>query len=197
MIIVLIPKGHGTYRPIGLMPWLPRVWMRARRINATAWERINDRSWIYAGVGKGADIAAWNQSARADMAAIGRWKTGYVQALLDLVKAFGRVPYLLLVCEAIELRYPLWMLRLAIATYKLPTVLRVGALYSQVVIAVRGITAGSGLATTEMRLCTLRIVEKPSCSTGRSCLPSLLTTCRSNARGLTTSSLRNLWPFSA
>ena len=65
VIIVLIPKGDGTYRPIGLMPWLPRVWMQTRRINATVWERINSRSWIYAGVGKGADIAAWNKSARA------------------------------------------------------------------------------------------------------------------------------------
>ena len=160
VIIVLIPKGDGTYRPIGLMPWLPRLWMRARRINATTWERVNDRSWIYAGTGKGADIAAWNQSARAEMAAIGRWKTGYAQALLDLVKAFERVPYWLLVREAVELGYPMWMLRLSIATYKLPRTLRVGAVYSKMIVAIRGITAGSGLATTEMRLCMLRIVEK-------------------------------------
>ena len=104
--------------------------MRARRINATQWERINDRSWIYAGFGKGADFAAWNQAARVEMAAIGRWKTGYAQALLDLVKAFERVPYWLLVREAIVLECPLWLLKLSVSTYELPRVLRVGQVYS-------------------------------------------------------------------
>ena len=61
VVIVLIPKGDGTYRPIGLLPWRPKCWMRVRRIYATAWERVNDKSWIYAGVGKGAGIAAWNR----------------------------------------------------------------------------------------------------------------------------------------
>ena len=53
VIIVLLPKGDGTYRPIGLLPWMPRVLMKTRRIYATAWERANDKSWIYAGVGNG------------------------------------------------------------------------------------------------------------------------------------------------
>lgn len=33
-------------------------------------------------------------------------------------------------------------------------------MYSELLVAVRGITAGSGLATTEMRLCMLRKVER-------------------------------------
>ena len=36
-----------------------------------------------------------------------------------------------------------------------------GKFYSMIIVAVSGITAGSGLATTEMRLCMLRIVERP------------------------------------
>ena len=160
VIIVLIPKGDGTYRPIGLIPWMPRLWMRARRISATKWERINSRDWIYAGVGKGADIAAWNQAARAEMAAMGRWKTGYAQALLDLVRAFERVPYWLLVQEAVAMGYPLWLLRLSIATYRLPRTLRVGKVCSVVLVAIRGVTAGSGLATTEMGLAMIRKVER-------------------------------------
>ena len=67
-VIVLLPKGDGSYRPVGLLPWLPNVWMRARKIYATAWERITDTSWIYAGVRKGADIDAWRQAARAELA---------------------------------------------------------------------------------------------------------------------------------
>ena len=160
IVIVLIPKGDGTYRPIGLLPWMPRLWMRARRINATNWEKINSRDCIYAGVGKGADIAAWNQAARAELAALGKWKTEYAQALLDLVKAFERVPYWLLVQEALHMGYPLWLLRLSISTYKLPRTLRVGKVCSALSIAIRGITAGSGLATTEMRLVMVRKVER-------------------------------------
>ena len=89
-IIVLLAKGDGTYRPIGLLPLLPKVWMRTRKIYATAWERANDQDWVYAGVGKGADIAAWKQAARAELTDLMDWKTGYAQALLDLVKAFDR-----------------------------------------------------------------------------------------------------------
>ena len=81
-------------------------------------------------------------------------------ALVDLVKAFERVPYWLLVQKAVELGYPLWLLRLSIATYTMRRVLRVGTVYSKLLVALRGITAGSGLATTEMRLCMLRRVEK-------------------------------------
>ena len=95
-VIVLLSKGDGTYRPVGLIPWMPKIWMRARKIYATTWERITDTSWIYAGVGKGADTAAWKQAARAELADLTEWKTGYAQALLDLVKAFDRVPYWLL-----------------------------------------------------------------------------------------------------
>ena len=38
-VIVLLPKGDGTYRPVGLIPWLPKIWMRARKIYATTWEK--------------------------------------------------------------------------------------------------------------------------------------------------------------
>ena len=94
------------------------------------------------------------------MAAVGKWKAGYAQAFLDLVKAFERVPYWLLVQEARELGCPLWMLMLSTATYQPPRTLRVGKVCSDLLVAIRGITAGSGLATTEMRLIMLRKVER-------------------------------------
>ena len=84
----------------------------------------------------------------------------YAQALLDLVKAFDRVPLWLLVQEAVALGYPLRILRLSIATYRLERVIRIGKVVSKGVTAVRGITAGSGFATTEMRIIMIRIVDK-------------------------------------
>lgn len=129
VIIVLLPKPDGGFRPIGLLPLLPRIWMRARRDVAQVWERRNARGYLYAGAAKGATVAAWKQAARAELAAsIG---LDYGQALLDLVKAFERIPHWLLVREARRLNYPLWLIRLALATYRLQRVLRVGQALSK------------------------------------------------------------------
>ena len=84
----------------------------------------------------------------------------YVQTLLDLVKAFDKVPLWLLIREAIALGYPLRLLRLSIATYQLKRVIRVGSVISKVVMAATGITAGSGFATAEMRLVMVRVIDR-------------------------------------
>lgn len=86
------------------------------------------------------------------------WKTSYGQGLLDLVKAFERIQHKHLVKQAVKLGYPMWMVRLSIATYRIKRVLRVGSAVSECVVATRGITAGSGTATTEMRLAMIDIV---------------------------------------
>ena len=65
----------------------------------------------------------------------------------------------MLLREAERLGYPLRLLRLAIATYKMPRVVRVGTAYSDLVWASRGIVAGSGNATSEMRLVMINIVD--------------------------------------
>ena len=54
----------------------------------------------------------------------------------------------------------MWMVRLSIATYRIKRVLRVGSAVSECVVATRGITAGSGTATTEMRLAMIDIVDQ-------------------------------------
>ena len=88
--------------------------MRVRRIEAKAWEISCDRKYLYAGAGRGATVAAWKQAARADAAAAGGKQYG--QTLLDLVKAFERIPHRVLLREARRLGYPIRMIRLAIAT---------------------------------------------------------------------------------
>ena len=68
--------------------------MRARRDVARQWERTTARPYLYAGEAKGATVAAWKQAARAELAIAA--DTDYAQVLLDLVKAFERIPYPLL-----------------------------------------------------------------------------------------------------
>ena len=158
VVIVLLPKPDGGRRPIGLLPSLPRIWMRIRRTVAEEWESLNKRSYLYAGAGKGAPIATWKQAARAEVASsIDGAQCGL--ALLDLVKAFERVQWHILVREAFRLRYPLWILRLSIAAYRMGRTVRVDSIFSFIVFAVRGITAGSGLATTELRVLMINIVD--------------------------------------
>ena len=52
VVVVLLPKSDGGFRPIGLLPLLPRIWMRTRRDVAQAWERRNARSYLYGGEAK-------------------------------------------------------------------------------------------------------------------------------------------------
>ena len=92
VIIALLPKTDGGFRPIGLIPCMPRVWSRVRRRYAKRWEEKNSRCYLYAGKGKGANVAAWKQAFAAELAATAKGKTQYAQALLDLVKAFDRIP---------------------------------------------------------------------------------------------------------
>ena len=105
-------------------------------------------------------VAAWKQAFRAESAATAALRTEYAEALLDLIKAFDNVPYWLLVQEGRRLGYPLWLLRLSIATYKMTRVIRIRKVVSQVVRAFKGITAGSGFATTEMRVVIIHLVDK-------------------------------------
>lgn len=108
----------------------------------------------------GADIAAWKQAARAELATTAQFKVGCAQALLDLVKAFDRIPHWLIVSEAKALGYPLWFISLSLQAYKLKRSIKIRYVVSKTVQAYRGITAGSGTATSEMRLVMIRIIVR-------------------------------------
>ena len=107
-------------------------------------------------------MAAWKQAARAEAAAAVQTTkavVAYGQVLLNLVKAFERIPHAMLAREAAKLGYPLWTLRLSLAAYRLPRSLRIGEVYSFLVIACRGATAGSGTGTTEMKIIMIDIID--------------------------------------
>ena len=152
------PALHAWWRPFGLLPFLPRIWMRVRRPVTLQWEAAQSRQYLYAGAANGTTVAAWKQSARGERAHL--WGTSYGQTLLDLVKAFERIQHKHLVQQAATLGYRMWLIRLSLATYRMRRVLRIGDAISDAVVATRGITAGSGTATTEMRLSMIDIVDQ-------------------------------------
>ncbi len=156
--IVLLPKGDGGYRPIGLFPAVIRIWIRMRRDMTREWEVANDRDFIHSGPNRGAHVAAWKQASWAEMATAA--KATYCQLCLDLETCCELIDHELLLREAAAVGYPLPLLRMAIAAYRLPRSLSVHGAHSAVVGPQRGITAGSGMATTELKVMLMRLLDR-------------------------------------
>ena len=74
----------------------------------------------------GAQRAAWEAAFHAENAALTNLE--YAQSMLDLVKAFERVPHQVLIAAAARHGYNLWLLRLSLAVYRLRRVIGVDAL---------------------------------------------------------------------
>jgi hypothetical protein len=102
----------------------------------------------FGGAGKGAQRASWQAAMRAEAANLSG--KAYAQSLLDLVKAFDKVPHEPLVEAAKRLGFDLTILRLSLASYRLPRTICIDGLCSRLLVAGRGITAGSGFATFEL-----------------------------------------------
>ena len=73
--------------------------MRIRLQVAKEWQLANERDFFYAGPLKGANVVAWKQAGRAELASYSSFDE-YLCMLLDLVNAFDRVPHFWLVHNA-------------------------------------------------------------------------------------------------
>ena len=78
---------------------------------------------------------------------------------MDLTKAFETIPHYLLLDAAKRRGVPLSLLRMSLAAYRLRRSVGIDGVYSRTIRATRGITAGSGFATTELRLLLLDVIQ--------------------------------------
>jgi len=76
------------------------------------------------------------------------------------VKAFEMIPHSKLLDAAHRHKYNIWLLRLSIGAYRLARSIGVDGVYSRIVFATRGITAGSCFATTELRVLLLDVIDE-------------------------------------
>ena len=158
VITALIPKAGGGWRPIGLLPMVIRLWAKIRGRMAEEWEEGQEREYLYGGKGRGAQLAGWQFSANAEAA----WHESAVHAagLLDIEKAYERIPHHVLVREAHARGYPLALLRLSLAGYRIARIVGVGGIFSRPILPMRGIVAGSGFATRELRALVIGVFDK-------------------------------------
>ena len=105
----------------------------------------------------GAQRAAWNVAYRAEAAALS--DDDYAQSLLDLVKAFEKVPHWALIRSAMKHKYCLIVLRLSLDAYRCARTIVIDGICSRLLFALCGITAGSGFATTEFRVPELDVID--------------------------------------
>lgn len=155
-MIVLLPKTDGGVRPIGLFPTVICLWMRARVDVVYRWASLTAAPQIFGGQGMGAQRGAWQETFAVE-AAIANDRH-YAGTLLDLTKAFELVDHQILADAAERHGSNLSVLRLTVAAYMLGRVIGIDGVYTVVIFAHRGITAGSGSATTELTLMMIGIV---------------------------------------
>jgi hypothetical protein len=157
-LIVLLPKTTGGLRPIGLQPLENRLWCRVRQEVARGWEAAHALPCLFGAKGMGAQRAAWLAAFKAEAAAYGGEQ--HVMAMLDLKKAFEMVDHGKLLEAARRLSYDSTVLRLSLQAYKMRRAVGTDGVYAAPVYATRGITAGSGFATTELRILLLEVVRE-------------------------------------
>ena len=158
VLVVLLAKPYGGYRPIGLFPTLIRLWMKARVSLARDWEHANADASLYGAAGMGAQRAAWLEAFNTETAALNDLE--HAQVLLDLTKAFETVSHQALIDAATKRGYPLDLLRMALQAYRMERAVGINGTHAQAARGSRGITAGSGLATFQLRLLLMCLTRR-------------------------------------
>ena len=160
LIVKLIPKSAGGYRPIGLFPSLARLYGKARQPIIRRWmkEAIPD-PMINMASGRRVGDATWRHKI---LAIIDTDHHKYVlEGLWDVQKCFEHVNRRKLVNIAAALHYPVDLLAVSLSTYRWPrTLLLEKNIVTTPVWPNSGIAAGSPQATYELAAYTILAMRR-------------------------------------
>ncbi len=158
VVTVMLPKPSGGFRPIGLLPAIYRVWARARRGEADAWEAANQRPFFAAAAGNGPVDAMWRLTARQEAGVAEGLEAAMVGE--DLAAFYEGLDRGRLVDEATAVGFPLALVRAALGAYSMARMLTLQGRFAQELHATRGIVAGCSLATTLVKVYYLRDLDR-------------------------------------
>ena len=150
IIVLLLEKATGGFRPIGLFCGIYRVWGKARRAVCSQWEASNDRSYFAAGMGRSASDAVWRQSVLAE-AGVGA-DNAAAAFLWDITKYYEQFNYALLQARAHRLGFPVAIFKVVLFAYKCARHISYSGAVTEALFASNGIIAGCFAATSLTRV---------------------------------------------
>ena len=150
LIVALLAKPSGGFRPIGIFPGIYRLWMKSRGGLCMQWESSHELDCFAMGKHRSPVDVVWRQAVRAEASVC----TGQSAAnlLWDLVKFYESLSHSRMYEEARALEYPLAILRLQLAGYAFPRHLSLEGMVAEAVEPFRGVVAGCGGATTLVKV---------------------------------------------
>ena len=116
MLIVLLAKPAGGWRPIAVFCSLYRLWAKCRQSLAAAWEASAERPFFAASRGRSPTDPMWRYAVRAEAAraegkpAAAIWR--------DLAKFYEHIQFEALIAAAARHNFPWVLLKVAIAAYR-------------------------------------------------------------------------------
>ena len=150
-------KPGGGERPIGLLPFLVRLYSRVRRPYTRQWTAAWCAHWDHALAGSSSLRSAALQMLKVELAASSGWSWGLV--LYDLTFVYDTVCIPTLIAKAADRQYPAKVLNLLVQGYLAARVIRTGACYSEWAYPVNSILAGCGEANNVARCCVYSVIE--------------------------------------
>jgi ribonuclease HI len=154
LMIMLLAKPQGGYRPIGIFPSIYRLWMKIRRPICAEWERRWHRPFFGMAEGREPGDSVWRTAIRAEAAQ--RSNQAAATLMWDMVKAYEMIRYSHLVREAVAVGFPLTILKLNIRAYTMVRYISMRGMVLRCAAPKRGIGAGCGAATTLIKVNYLR-----------------------------------------
>ncbi len=154
----MLPKPKGGHRLIGKLTGLYRLWAKARRPHAEAWESANDRPYLAAAAGSGPIDAVFRQAMRQESSAASGDVA--ITVLEDMEAFYETLCRNGLASEADTLGFPTCILRASLSMYAAPRMVSMGQFVAKETYARRGIIAGCGFATTLTKISYIRRFDR-------------------------------------
>ena len=156
--IVLLPKPHGGFRPIGIFPALYRMYGQLRRSYCEAWETANSRNYFAASSGRSAPDVVWRQAVDAEFAT---HDTGAAASVLwDVTKFYESFDHRKLRGRARATGFPGPLMNVALNAYRAARFMTSGGMVAAALYAEHGVTAGCHFATTFVKVYTLPAFDR-------------------------------------